>query len=518
MNILHIHLKHVVKRFRMCNYFHEIFKFVNHTSFEILFFHVSFLIILKPLSVELLEKTTILIYSFPKAFNLLLFPANRARMILSHILLLFSSSFIQANNNHSSPVINCNLKATYNELTPCGETCTIKYEVVKLQNSSFGGKSCSDVARSKNFLPDSQSKSGYIKNVSCFSTLCRASHCGAEPSQTATTTVSSLCPTGVNCLPGFTIVGSGFNVWTGHVEKPIVAYSFLKNQTYNGKHVPDQQTITPDNYMNIKVKSETFDSVDAYSRTFALAIGVDGILKGIPLGGSFQISNKYNKYYQVSSKHFRAVKSQSLWKAYLSQSNFDLMTSTFKNAVKNLPREYSYGSYLYFIEEFGTHIITRANFGGMYVMESSMCSSFYKSSDYEVFKNMAEIGLKSTLSADIGKSSVVAQDQGAKQLIQQRSVRIYGGDPTRLCCASAACGWKNWFGDVDERPYHIDYKVVPISRVIFNARFDTIANNLERAVNEYLERKKVNILKIGSMKCPLISTSANPTVRTGKSV
>ena len=416
----------------------------------------------------------------------------------SPILFLLPSTYIHANDDSSK---DCDLKETNKTLSLCGRDCFIKYEVERLRDPRSGGRSCSAVANSKKFLPDWQSKSGYVYRKPCFSESCKASYCGKGRPQTVPTAVSSLCPSGVNCLPGFTVVGSGFDVWTGNLEKPIVAYSFKSYITYSGKRVPDQHQVTPDHHIDVDVKTDTFESVDEYRRNFASSIGIRGFLRGIPLGGSFQISNKYSRYYKISSKLLRSVKKVSLWKTALTKVDFDLMTSNFKTAVMSLPSEYSYGSYLYFIEAFGTHIVTRANFGGMYVMESSVCSVLYKNRHKTKFGIMAALGLTKMEEGSAKTSLVVAQDEGEKQLIKQLSIKVYGGDPIELCCASKACTWDNWYKGVDDDPYYINYKVLPISHVIRSARYFKQADNLDRAVNEYLEQKTATMPELGSFKC-----------------
>ena len=313
----------------------------------------------------------------------------------------------------------------------------------------------------------------------------------------------------MNCLPGFTIVGSGFDVWTGSLKKSVVAYSFQNSNTYSGKRVPDQQQVTPDNRFDIGVKVETFDSVDNYRKSFALNIGTDASLKGVSLGGSLDISKKYSQYGSISSKLFKAVKKASLWKTTLSKTDLDHMTSDLKTTVQDLPSEYSYGTYLYFIEKFGTHIVTEASFGGMYIMESFMCSSIYKSSKSDNFKLMASVGLGDKASASIGKSSMVAQDTGEEQLIRHISIQIYGGNPSKLCCSSSTCTWENWYGDVKDKPYHVSYRVMPISHVLRSkSKYLKQADNLDKAVNEYLEKKSLSIVKGGNLKCPPKSDAA----------
>ncbi|CAG5124603.1 unnamed protein product [Candidula unifasciata] len=145
-------------------------------------------------------------------------------------------------------------------------------------------------------------------------------------------------------------------------------------------------------------------------------------------------------------------------------------------------------AYNRFIENFGTHYFSTANFGGyIRVTFETSSSYFYSRTDSEV-KSKAKASFLKIISAHGGR--VTGSTTEDSTFVQQstQSIRYFGGVTNLL----AHGGMSQWQPTVDNDPWLFSGELHPISDLITD---DTKRTSMERAVSNYVVRSYLNELE-----------------------
>ncbi|GFO38968.1 perivitellin-2 67 kda subunit [Plakobranchus ocellatus] len=138
-------------------------------------------------------------------------------------------------------------------------------------------------------------------------------------------------------------------------------------------------------------------------------------------------------------------------------------------------------AYQGFINLFGTHYFSVANFGGHIRMIQETKSSYFLSHTDQDVKINAKASLAKFLSANGGRasSSTTANTQFAAASIE--TVSYYGGSTNLL----STNGVQNWQPTVDEKPWLFSGALKPLSNLIND---DTQRSSMEQAVLQHVLR------------------------------
>ncbi|BFZ00947.1 hypothetical protein BsWGS_03986 [Bradybaena similaris] len=145
-------------------------------------------------------------------------------------------------------------------------------------------------------------------------------------------------------------------------------------------------------------------------------------------------------------------------------------------------------AYNTFINNFGTHYFSTANFGGyIRVTFETSSSYFYSRTDSEV-KSKAKASFLKIISAQGGHVSGSTTEDSTFKEQSTQSIRYFGGDTNLL----AQGGIAKWQPTVDNDPWLFSGELHPISDLITDA---TKRTSMERAVSNYVLRSYLDELE-----------------------
>ncbi|GFO25878.1 hypothetical protein PoB_005238300 [Plakobranchus ocellatus] len=137
-----------------------------------------------------------------------------------------------------------------------------------------------------------------------------------------------------------------------------------------------------------------------------------------------------------------------------------------------------------FINQFGTHYFSVANFGGQIRMVCETSTSYFSLHSTQEIKDEAKTDFMGLLSANGGSTTEDSRFADAST----QTVRYYGGSANLL----STDGINSWQPTVDENPWLLSGELKPISNLITN---DIQRSSMERAVLQHVMQSYLGELR-----------------------
>jgi len=296
------------------------------------------------------------------------------------------------------------------------------------------------------------------------------------------------------CLPGFTVVGFGFNAVTGELASRAVVDVLGKSTkqqyytipgTSTPLLVPDQMQVVDDITSSSSVSSTVYHDAASYGSDIAkgLSLGIDVSTSAGMLSASAGVKTAETALNQraVYGAFVSSSFSETLYKLSLPPAADLKATPEFQNAAVQLPKAYDDKSYLAFLAIFGTHFVSQARFGGQGNMFTSVRNEFSGSNDDTSVQSNANLQfdfLKAGGSSSTGTSKADADFVTNSNF----ATSLQGGEPGVYTSLQE---WSLWYKSVKDYPAPIFKTVAKVSGLIADA---TISANIDKAIDAYFAR------------------------------
>ncbi|KAG9393206.1 MAC/Perforin domain [Carpediemonas membranifera] len=267
-------------------------------------------------------------------------------------------------------------------------------------------------------------------------------------------------------------VGVGYNMATGQFGLPVV-HMTAGPKTYHGTAIPSQVTFTNRGLAQAD-EARTYKKYEDYAKTLSWNIGsttVDGeTIVGGMMSHSQNMKTIYSKYFNGPIS--LAVSTRTATAYTLSTSSHDL-DPYFETAVAALPSTYDANLYGLFLEYWGTHLTTSADFGGMLEHQTILRSC--------IWSKMAEGTLLNELKNELNGVAGESHRKSGNSYVSWRKMGttdIIGGNPE-------IHAWRSRVSSFATDPVQIKYTVHRISHYITDS---TKRAHVETAINAALHK------------------------------
>ena len=309
-------------------------------------------------------------------------------------------------------------------------------------------------------------------------------------------------------LPNIDAMAKGLDSLTFDMYDPAAANKSAVFAYQNDKHTLDGKYVYPSQFNLAELNATSFDA-ESY-RIYNAYDFQQQTAEQFSVGGgfwdfTFSASASFKNFQEISgSSDNVATESHAivqLWRLTLTSGASLPLAANFKTAVAALPTDYASGkgSYMTFIDTYGTHYISDAIFGGrtyqLYIMNSQQAAQL-TSQGVDV---SAEASI--ALAVNVGTQSSSSQQsyQDFINTVSQESVQWVGG--------VGAKDFDTWAASVINGPEIVQANLIPIYDLLSSANFPNVGNidqlrtNMQQAYGDYLQENGQSAGVYQAMSC-----------------
>ena len=315
--------------------------------------------------------------------------------------------------------------------------------------------------------------------------------CGPNTTKTTTTTVPPKTPPppppsckGDNgILAGLESLGAGFDAVLGEPLGSMVnvdtcqhgkIYADPFNST-NQFRVPDQIYVFDSTRGQTSVLSKVFYSYESYAKDLSWSAGVS-VSKGAWSGNA--AVNRVKSYFEKSNESGAFLETScsiGLYTGVLPPPQFLALSDDFIHDVNALPEKYDLSTvraFKDFLNQWGTHYINAATFGGYAKMTTTVKASYSSVTDSKEIEAQASIRyMNYTVSAGANATGTSNQGSGSTSFSEfsMSNATFYGGDETHAGeeqPGDALLKWPKWRATIRQNPVPTKFKTRSIRSLV----------------------------------------------------
>ncbi len=280
-------------------------------------------------------------------------------------------------------------------------------------------------------------------------------------------------------IPGLDRLGLGFDAFTGASKMfNVVEYSYTNSTTvvYSNETylVPNSVTFLASPAETLTV--QLFEDSTSFANFLSARVGISG---SFPAAFSASASVVAVEKQLVNASHYFGYTEMQVseFSLGLPDPTFLELSPLFLSMVATLPKNYSSEAYFELFQQFGTHYIGSALYGGRATMQTFVTTEYVgqqsvisvqeqMSSQFTSFQEGA--GLSSNSSSSFYLQNSISQ------------VYFYGGNPL---LANQQKDYQGWKDSIQSAPIQVTFLLYELTNLIEDS---VISQNVHRGIVEYI--------------------------------
>eukprot|EP01087_Luapelamoeba_hula_P008492 TRINITY_DN2116_c0_g1_i2.p1 TRINITY_DN2116_c0_g1~~TRINITY_DN2116_c0_g1_i2.p1 ORF type:complete len:518 (-),score=54.25 TRINITY_DN2116_c0_g1_i2:65-1618(-) len=285
------------------------------------------------------------------------------------------------------------------------------------------------------------------------------------------------------CLPGISSMGIGLDAISGRLKsQPIVGFTYAQGNLWNNPFTnvnyayPDQ-TVVVDSSSH-ELNTYVFSSTTEYANYLAWKAGLSGGI-GSFFTGSFDVQSVSSIFSENLAKLGLTTQMASMYEVTLAPSFLLTYTDLFTQMANDLPEQYNEQAYSGFVNYFGTHMVTKALYGGEAVMKTAVDQHYFSMYDESYISAQLSIMYQEfQMGTNFWRNHT--ESFGEFLNASYSEVHLIGGNYADFNIND----WDKWVESIGSAPVQVSYSVVEISTMLTDP---TKQANLARYIGSYIQ-------------------------------
>ena len=252
--------------------------------------------------------------------------------------------------------------------------------------------------------------------------------------------------------------------------------------------IPEQMTYLAYGDTQFQASSHKLESSYDVQTSFSESVNMKGAFEEFSFSGSESYKTAGENTGSFESLQITSHSIHRSWRLSLIDDQLSPLTENFIDDVKKLPLTYGgydpSDPYQIFIQNYGTHYIYEAVFGGRTYLTALMTTTASSSLVSDNIDTSVEAGVALAVSVGVTTDQ---SDSYKKFMSTAKSVSTanwLGGIPSHT--------WDNWIPTVDANPQIVNVNFVPVYELLTSAYFPDVSNigqiltNMQQAYGDYM--------------------------------